>query len=274
LATVMIVDDSSIIRRNLREILNSMGLHVTAEAEDGAQAIELYKAQPVDLVTMDIQLPGMNGIEAVKHIREFNPHAVIIMISSVEQKSRVYDAIKQGAKHYIVKPFSEEKVREVIRGVLKDSPLPDTGPESREIIPNKPAKSVFPEADQARTESTPKRKEPLKLDIPPSGAVPFEITVKDGRIVIQIQKHINMTNLRYFHACLQGLLYLRSAKFVVELWEPIIDEEGTNMLLDFVIAVRSRKGTIAVVTAEVNHYTVLKSKLGSGVYKSAAEIEW
>jgi len=98
--------------------------------------------------------------------------------------------------------------------------------------------------------------------------------MKDNRITIQIQKHINMTNLHYFQACLQGLLYIRSAKFIVELWEPISDDEGLRLLLDFVAAVRNRKGTIAIVAAEINHYTVMKSRLGSGVYKSVAEIEW
>lgn len=262
MANIMIVDDSSLIRRNLREILQGMGHQVVAEADDASSAVELYREHAVDLVTMDIQMPGISGIEAVRRIRDADPQALIVMISSMEQKSMVYDAIKQGAKHFIVKPFADDKVREVINSVL--------GPKAIKGEPS-PGKSAPPKEDEAQAA---KKREPLTLDPMHLSAAPFELAQKDGRIVLTVQRHVNMSNVQHFHAALKGLLYMRNAKYVIDLWEAVTDQEGLSLLEQFVTIVRQRKGTIALVTSENNTYTVLKGKFGGGVYKSYADIDW
>jgi DNA-binding NarL/FixJ family response regulator len=274
MANMMIVDDSPIIRRSLREIFEAMGHKIVAEAEDGREAIEAYKRNKVDLVTMDIQLPGINGIEAVRLIREHNPDANIVMISSVEQRNKVYEAIKLGAKHYIVKPYTDDKVMEVIRLVLGVSADP---------ILLDPVVSAPVQADEQLTaerqhietdNSAKKQRDPLQLDAPALSSLPYEVVIKDGRIVMTIQRHISEMNIRFLCNCLQGLLHYRKAKIVLELWDPIVHDGGMRLLTEFIAIVRSRKGTVAVVTGDLGQYANLKAKLKDGVYHSYGEIEW
>ncbi len=115
---VLIVDDTAFMRKLLRNILLSAGFNVVGEAENGKQAVELYKKLKPDLVTLDIVMPEMNGIEALKQIRSIDPNAKIIMCTAVGQEQMVKAAIKLGAKGYIVKPFQAPKVIEEAKRVL------------------------------------------------------------------------------------------------------------------------------------------------------------
>ena len=114
----MIVDDSPIMRRNLRKIVIDAGHTVVAEAQNGQEAYDLYMKFMPDLTTMDITMPIVNGIDALKNILNDFPGARIIMISGLEQKQTVYQAIELGAKHYIIKPITIDKVISVINEVL------------------------------------------------------------------------------------------------------------------------------------------------------------
>lgn len=118
LARVLIVDDSAIMRRSLSTILISKGHEIVGEAKNGMQAFNEYEASRPDLITMDITMPIMDGITAVEKIIARFPEAKIIMISALGQKNLVFTAIKQGAKHYIIKPFTTEKVSQVVDIVL------------------------------------------------------------------------------------------------------------------------------------------------------------
>ncbi len=118
MARILIVDDSKMMRRNLVKILTDAGHEVVGQAEDGSKAcLEYAKNQP-DLVTMDINMPIMDGIETVKRILIDFPEAAIVMISAHNEKSQVYEAIKCGAKNYIVKPISSQLVISVIDKTL------------------------------------------------------------------------------------------------------------------------------------------------------------
>jgi two-component system chemotaxis response regulator CheY len=117
----MIVDDSMMMRRNLKKICTQAGHDVICEAANGNEALTAFKRHQPDLITMDINMPVMDGIEAVKKIREVNPRAAIVMISAHNEQSRVYEAIKSGAKNYIVKPIRADKVISVINEVLAKS---------------------------------------------------------------------------------------------------------------------------------------------------------
>jgi two-component system chemotaxis response regulator CheY len=125
MANILIVDDSSIMRRNLRTIL-AQGKHtVVGEATNGQEAVVEYEKSKPDLVTMDITMPVMDGIEAVKKIIEKFPEARIVMVSALDQKKMVFEALQNGARHYIVKPITAQKVLNVIDEVLIDDSKAD-----------------------------------------------------------------------------------------------------------------------------------------------------
>ena len=118
MAKILIVDDAAFMRMMIKDILTKNGYEVVGEAANGIQAVELYKAHNPDLVTMDITMPEMDGIEAVKQIKAVNPGAKVIMCSAMGQQSMVMDAIKAGASDFIVKPFQADRVLEAIKKVI------------------------------------------------------------------------------------------------------------------------------------------------------------
>ncbi|WP_166246173.1 response regulator [Paenibacillus turpanensis] len=120
MANILIVDDSNLMRRNLKYLLGNAGHEVIGEASDGAEAYRQYTKLKPDLVTMDITMPNMNGIEAVKKILEFDPQANIVMISALDQKNMVMEAVRAGAKHYIIKPVTDEKIVQTVNQVLSE----------------------------------------------------------------------------------------------------------------------------------------------------------
>lgn len=119
MARIMIVDDSIIMRKNLEFILKEAGHEVVAQAINGKQAVSFYEAYKPDLVTMDISMPIMSGTDAVSEILKIDPLARIVMISAMNQKQMVFEAVKKGAKHYIVKPIKAENVLKTIDSVLQ-----------------------------------------------------------------------------------------------------------------------------------------------------------
>ena len=112
---ILIVDDAAFMRMMLREILTKGGYEIAGEAADGAQAVQKYKELLPDLVTMDITMPEMDGIQALREIRKFDEQAVVIMCSAMGQQAMVVDAIRAGARDFIVKPFQAERVVEAVR---------------------------------------------------------------------------------------------------------------------------------------------------------------
>lgn len=117
---VLIVDDSLIIRRNMGKIINNLGYKVVGEAKNGQEAVDMTGSLTPDLITMDITMPDMDGITAVKKIKEFNKDVRIIMSTSHGQEQMVLDSIKAGAKGYLLKPISEEKLANVIKKVFPE----------------------------------------------------------------------------------------------------------------------------------------------------------
>ncbi|MEI5906184.1 response regulator [Bacillus spongiae] len=115
---ILIVDDAAFMRMMIKDILVKNGYEVVAEAENGAQAIEKYKELKPDLVTMDITMPEMDGIAALKEIKSFDSSSRVIMCSAMGQQAMVIDAIQAGAKDFIVKPFQADRVLEAIAKTL------------------------------------------------------------------------------------------------------------------------------------------------------------
>lgn len=114
---VLIVDDAAFMRFAIRQILEKHDFEVAGEAEDGFDAINKYKNLKPDVVTMDITMPGLSGLESLKKIIAFDPDAKIIMVSAMGQENMVMDAIMSGAKSFIIKPFKEDHVIQTLNKV-------------------------------------------------------------------------------------------------------------------------------------------------------------
>lgn len=116
--TILVCDDAIFMRTMITDILSQAGYEVVGEASSGAQAIEQYRALKPDLVTMDIVMPDMSGIEAVRAICKEFPNAKILMCSAMGQQGLVVDAIQAGAKDFVVKPFQPSRVLEAVQRVM------------------------------------------------------------------------------------------------------------------------------------------------------------
>lgn len=115
---ILVVDDAAFMRMMIKDILDKNGFEIVGEAADGHEAIEKFKELKPDLVTMDITMPEMDGITALKEIKAIDPTAKIIMCSAMGQQAMVIDAIQAGAKDFIVKPFQADRVIEAIKKTL------------------------------------------------------------------------------------------------------------------------------------------------------------
>jgi len=115
---IMIVDDSAFMRTILKKIVSGSGAQIL-EAEDGKQAVELYKKENPALTLMDIVMPNLSGVDALKQIRAMDPNARIVMVSAAGQELIIKEAIDGGAYDFIVKPFKEEQIQEIITKALE-----------------------------------------------------------------------------------------------------------------------------------------------------------
>lgn len=118
-ATVLIVDDAMFMRRMLSDILQKGGYQIVGEASSGKEAVDRFQELKPDLITMDIIMPDMSGIEAVKEIRKLDGKAKILIVSAMGQQTLVMEAIQAGALDYVVKPFQPSRVLEAIERILK-----------------------------------------------------------------------------------------------------------------------------------------------------------
>ena len=117
---VLIVDDASFMRTVLKDIVKSNGLaSEILEATDGVEGVKAFQQSKPDLVTMDVNMPRADGIQALRAIMKINPAAKVVMVTSVEQKEIVQDAMKLGARDYVVKPFDRSNVPLVLNKVLR-----------------------------------------------------------------------------------------------------------------------------------------------------------
>ena len=115
---VLVCDDAAFMRMMIKDILSKNGYEIAGEAENGVKAVEKYNETKPDLVLMDITMPEMDGIQALKAIRELDSSACVIMCSAMGQQAMVIEAIQSGAKDFIVKPFQAERVLEAVKKVV------------------------------------------------------------------------------------------------------------------------------------------------------------
>ncbi len=115
---ILITDDALFMRVTLKNILTKNGYEIAGEAANGREAVQLYASTKPDLVTMDITMPEMDGISAVREIKKVDPEAKIIMCTAMGQKNMVMEAVAAGARDFIVKPFQPDKVLESVQKLL------------------------------------------------------------------------------------------------------------------------------------------------------------
>jgi len=184
MARILIVDDSLVMRKNLKIILQEAGHTVVGEAIDGQQAyLEYRKAKP-DLVTMDITMPKVDGIDALKNIMDNFPKANVIMISALDQKSKVFSALRNGAKHYIIKPVTAEKIITVIDKVLIDATEKDR---------------IIREEQEAGMSQP-----------------PFAIENKDGAFVVTLAQDMELSDVMVLDTAMKGFLLLKPLNILFE----------------------------------------------------------
>ncbi|MBQ9511984.1 MAG: response regulator [Lachnospiraceae bacterium] len=115
---VLVCDDAAFMRMMIKDILSKNGYNIAGEAENGAKAVEKYNELKPDLVLMDITMPEMDGIQALKAIKQGDPNATVIMCSAMGQQAMVIESIQAGAKDFIVKPFQADRVLEAVKKVI------------------------------------------------------------------------------------------------------------------------------------------------------------
>lgn len=116
---ILVVDDAQFMRYTIKKILTKFGFNSVFEAENVENALKVYQAEKPDLVTMDITMPGDSGIEGLRQIKQINAQAKVVMVSAASQKDKVIEALTLGAKHFIVKPFTDDNFIATIDKVLK-----------------------------------------------------------------------------------------------------------------------------------------------------------
>ncbi len=117
MAKILIVDDAEFLRVRISKMLTGDGFEVV-EADNGLKAIEAYKTHKPDMVLMDITMPEMDGLSALKELRKIDPNAKVIMLTALGQESVVLEAVKSGAKDFVVKPFERDRVMSAINKLL------------------------------------------------------------------------------------------------------------------------------------------------------------
>ena len=117
---MLIVDDALIMRMRIRDIAVEAGWEVVGEAADGEAAVSIYERERPDLVTLDIVMPKMDGVTALKRVLASDPNAKVVMISAVNQREKLAECIDSGAIDFIVKPFDSERLRTVFSQYLRD----------------------------------------------------------------------------------------------------------------------------------------------------------
>ena len=115
---ILICDDAAFMRMMIKDILTKNGYNVAGEAENGLKAVEKYNDLKPDLVLMDITMPEMDGIQALKKIKEVDPSATVVMCSAMGQQAMVIESIQAGAKDFIVKPFQADRVLDAVKKIV------------------------------------------------------------------------------------------------------------------------------------------------------------
>lgn len=264
MAKILIVDDSSIMRRNLSTILTEAGHTIAGEAANGESAYKEYERLQPDLVTMDITMPILDGIGAVKKILKYYPNANIIMISALDQKQMVLAAVQNGAKHYIIKPFSAEKVAAVVNEVLSNAEIAEATPEA---LNNKldntitELNSAIDDLDKVidvLSDETPVE-EPKTETVEP--VTPFTIESKVNELKITLASNIQVENFQSINMIIQGFLFMKSLTVSIDLGKSThFTDDVIKKILELARSVTGHGAKIKVKAENIQVLELLKKK--------------
>lgn len=235
MSNILVVDDSAIMRRNLVTIFTQAGHNVVAEAINGGQAHLLYRTHLPDLVTMDITMPGVSGIEAVKLIIKDYPDAKIIMVSALNQRNMVFEALELGAKHYLIKPITPEAVISVANKVLG----------IKAPAPSSEVNATIDDADSIELASQ----------------LPYQIEPNNNMFQIKLSKYLTEESFITLNQAIQGLLFVQPLIVILNfanidsLSDPILEK-----LSGVVKDIQGAKGQIKVVSQNLEFVKLVKSK--------------
>lgn len=242
MAKILIVDDSIVMRRNLKSILEEAGHTIVGESADGQQAYFDYRRTKPDIVTMDITMPKLDGIDALNNIIENYPEANIIMISALDQKTKVFSALRNGAKHYIIKPVTSEKIISVIDKVLKDKAKKDS------IMQNEKKSEVVDKG--------------------------FNIENIEGVFKIQLSRNLEYDDIIRLKNSLEGFIMIDGCKIELELRTFLILGQETMEKFDAIIRMIKQNNVDFKLTSRSKDFIVrlqntdrdLESSLLDGIY--------
>lgn len=257
MARILIVDDASIMRKNLKTILAEAGHAIVAEASNGSQAyIEYVKHRP-DLVTMDITMPYMNGLDTLKKIINDYPDARIIIISSTNNNKVILEAIQSGAKNYIIKPFMVDKVLDVVNQVLQV-----TGQVSSDTIDRIYKNMGQNELGTANTASDAAGPASPKSDGDASTArSTFHIKLKNNTFIISIDESIDRISFDTLRSGLQGILMVKPLKVVFDFGSCFMENlDCLDELIKFSNKAVKAGGNVLVVTQNKDVVHIIKDR--------------
>lgn len=255
MAAILIVDDSILMRRNLKVLLAEAGHTVVAEAANGIEAYREYAKHLPDLVTMDITMPVLNGVDALKKIIATYPLAKVIMISSLDQKSTVFEAIENGAMHYILKPITLEKILTTIRSVLD---LPAVEREKEVGLNTGTGIGLGAEAE-AETETEAGSRQFSGMGSTEDGkSAPFTIDNKNGIFIITIFPTLDEAAIQSIHTVLQGFLFIKPLKLVFQIEIEQLTDAELQSFANFVNAIKQVDGTVGIVCRHLRLIRQLK----------------
>ncbi len=244
MARILVVDDSAVMRRNIVHTVTHAGHEIVAQASDGGQAYNLYKIHSPDLVTMDINMPEVNGIEAVKRIITDFPKAKIIMVSALDQKHMVLEALKCGAKHYIIKPINPENLVAVINKILGVALQPKVLTNAQ--LPQKPAAAEAPVEEEPES--------------------PFIVKNLNSTFCIRITKLLSLDNVGSLLQAVQGLLYVQPLKVSIDFGRvETLPEELLNKIAEITNLIIKANGKLTVASQNEEFVHWVKEKHISGL---------
>lgn len=229
MARILIADDSFVMRKKLKEILERLGHKVVAEAADGIQAVRAYEKVMPDIVTMDINMPNMDGIAAVKQITEQYPDAVILMISSLAQKLMVIEAMQNGAKNYIIKPIDEQRLDNVIK--------------SLQVKTSTDADNTMPSKEKVKPEE-------------------FIVDNRNGTFLIILKNSFDDNCMESLRNALSGLIFIKPLNVIFDIQFKVNNESKLfSEFLALITVIKKVDGNIQLVTSVKDNIAALSRKI-------------
>lgn len=239
MARILIVDDSRIMRKNIASILIKGGHTIVGEAADGAEAHLMYRTHIPDLVTMDITMSGVNGIDAVRLIMREFPKAKIVMVSALTQRNMVFEALELGAKHYLIKPVTYDSVITIVQKVLGIEPVNILS----NVAQEKPPIEVPNEVQESQTQQ------------------PFTIESIDNTFKIKVTKYLTEESAKSLQQAVQGLLFVKPLNITIDFGNiGFFPQSFLEKFGEIVKSIKAVNGGIKLIAQNTNLLQLLRDK--------------